>query len=1031
MTAPLPLQTPPTLVALEDYPLLRASVAASVARQAARIAERTALFGGRRSTLTELQHVAAQGEGGLIVLEGPPGSGVTTLLAHLAATLPAAFWFGDDDAGQGAAALAAQVIALRRLSIPLVAPAVERNPLALEQLLDEVAAQPAGPPLLLLLDLPAGAGQPRDPLPPPLPLHLPPGILAIYGCTPGAALPWTPRHRLTLPLSGEAVARDTAAVLSRLGHPPEWLAPLAAAAQGNMLYLRLACRMLQHTLLDLYGLPPGLEALHAAWWSSLAPADQRLALLLAAAGEPLPLDLCAELLGGDPLPCLGRWDDLGLIAYEADPTPAPTDESDSTWRAAPSRRFALYHAATREYLARSQSTALAQLHADLAEYAVTRGLDHPTADYATRQFSRHAALAPAPTRDVTLPLVVQRRWVVAQERRTGAHACAARDLAWELEVAATDSGPLETHDPLVRLVRGAVLTGTLAARARILDLDAALAAVTAVLAQRGREAGLKRVLDLVEQLPDGRDKALALRRIGEVCHEARMRTSAMRLLSRALDLEELTLPRAWREQREQLHAALAQAALDQGAIDAALRISARIGHAERRGMAETQVVRRLLEQSGRPAAPVMARARQIACAITHESMGAWARAEVAAALARSGDLPAAEELLAAVAVETARAWAQIEIACILAAHDEDAARRWIDQLNNPNQRDRGLARLAHTLARLDKDGDALAAAEQIGDVEVRVSALLDLRLTLEGLVAMLALERATAEIGALNGPARAPLLAALAAAHAALDRRERAMGIATQLNEGEERDRALSRVAVAFAQQGNHAEGQATARALADDDERDWAIDELTRLLGGAGRWSEAETLAQEISAADQRDRTLAELAIARARADDPLAARDLALTIAAPVERTRALVLIAPVLVAAGQVAAALAVGEGEPGSRTAAAFAGVDARSRYRAAVAAALADQGDLAQARALAGDRLRPLDQARVHLAVARAVAPRDPRQAFAALGAALHVSTVGRDEAFRVLEQATPVLARLGGAPLLAVVAEAIDEIDSW
>lgn len=318
-------------------------------------------------------------------------------------------------------------------------------------------------------------------------------------------------------------------------------------------------------------------------------------------------------------------------------------------------------------------------------------------------------------------------------------------------------------------------------------------------------------------------------------------------------------------------------------------------------------------------------------------------------------------------------------------------------------------------------------------MEVRIAALLNLRLQLEGLVAMLALEQVTAAIDALRGDARVPLLADLAAAHASLGRRERAMFIAMQLNEGEERDRAFSRIAVAFARQGDFAQAREIVRTLGDDDEYDWALDELKRLLEEASRWNEAEALAREIRADDQRARTLADLAIARARRDDPLAALGIVTHITLPAEQSRALVLIAPQLVSAGQITTAIALASDknrEAAHLTLAVPVPTDT-SRYLAAVAVALADSGNTDHACRLAGQIVRPLDRGRAWLAIARAFAPVDSTRAAAALGAALESAMLGRDEAFRLLEPAAPVLAQLGGADLLTATAAAVDEIDSW
>ncbi|NTW01896.1 MAG: hypothetical protein HGA19_11505, partial [Oscillochloris sp.] len=607
-----------------------------------------------------------------------------------------------------------------------------------------------------------------------------------------------------------------------------------------------------------------------------------------------------------------------------------------------------------------------------------------------------------------LTQVTSREWVRAHERQASL-AAAYSDAAWEMR-AASDGPPL-------RAVRAAALTGILATRARTLNGDSAVEALVAGFEHSGRESALKRVTDLVERLPDGMDKAQLLRRIGETCYGARMRSSAMRLLSRALDLEANPTSRSWREQREQLFVALAAAATNLDEISVALAISERIEHLERRAAVETQVTRHLI------AVGELDRAWRVAREILHESMGAWARAEVAVALTRAGDIRGAM-ILEEITLETVTAWAQIELACDLAAHNDLAARARIDALPSPSQRDRGLARLAHALAIAEKDGDALAAAEQISAVEVRVAALLDLRLTLDGLVAMLALEQATSDIGGLIGDDRAPLLAALAAAHAAIGRREGALQITTQLPEGEERDRALAKVAVAIAQSGDYMAAQTILSNLHDDDERDWAKDEIARILASGGHWNTCLALIATIDTEDQRARTAADLAIERAKAGDPLAAMNQATTIALPADRARAMTLVAPQLVAVGMAGDALS-------NERFQLLPTAEARGRYLAAIATALAEADQYDAAAAVIIRIVRPGDRARAGIALALALTHANQARAEATLGMALRTATIGREEALRALELAAPVLAALGGGELLAAAAASVDEVDHW
>jgi tetratricopeptide (TPR) repeat protein len=1011
---------PPALRALRAYPLLLSLVETSMLRQSARIMTREQHFWGQQTALAELEHVLQTLEGGLVALEGPPGSGVTALLSHLAATRQVAFWFSEDDARQGATALAAQLVALHQRSVPLIPPAIQNAPTTLERFLAEIASQsPANTPLIVVIDPPACPLQPHTPIPVLLPGTIPPNVLIVYGCTPESTLPFMPAARVVLPQQSETLQQEQAHLLHTLGCPAEWITPIIAAAQGNMLYVRLACGLLQAGIPGPQDMHPGLDTLYAAWWSSLDTQGQRLALLLAAAGEALPQQLCTAFAGTATPAMLAAWQQIGLVTI-----------ADHTVQFA--------HWSVRDYLARSQGAALEQAHSDIAALALT-ALDMPnpistqpapalsaarTPDataYLLRQFSRHAALGTGEAQKAALPLVSQRDWVRMQERQAGHMADAAHDMAWELHVAAA-------LGPLVRLVRSTALASTLVSLSRTLSPDAAVEALHAAAQQSGREGGLRQVRAMVDQLPDVQAKALILRRLGEACYGLHMRTMAMRLLSQALDIEEQKQPAAWREQREQLHNVLVQAALDLGDSAGALKIGVRIQHAERRGMAETRVVRWLLAQND------LQQAQTIAEHIEHDSLREWAQAEVVVALARAGNIAAAEALLAELQSETASSWASIELACDEAAQNEDAARQRIDRLGNPNQRDRGLARLARALALADKDGDALDAAAQIGDTAVRVSALLDLRLTLEGLVAMLALDQATSIIGKLPNEVRVPLVSMLAAAYASLGHPDEALKVAGQLASGEEHDRALSRVAVALAQHGSYEQALSIARGLADDDERDWALDELARVFAAAGYWQEAQQLADEISAEHQQARTLADLAIARARAGEPMIALQMANHITSmQSEFARAATLIAPLLVQIDRADIALALVQDQQYL----AHLCVPAHtllppqvSRYLGTVVAALAEHGSLAQARDLIQHIQRPLDRARARIALAQAAADAHHDVAVAELGLALRAALLGRDEALRLLEQAVPLLAALGGAALMQEAAAAIDEVDN-
>jgi hypothetical protein len=1010
--------TPLAFAALEPFPALRASVEAGLSRQAARAAACLAAFQPRPRLVAALEAALAEPRGGLVLLEGPPGSGVTSLLAALAARRPRPLWLAADAPG-AIGALHAQVIALHRPAVPLLDPAATTDPAALERLLAEAAAaRPGEAPIVLLVDDPEGAAQPLRPGPTPWPAELPPGVALLLGTTPGAPAPYLPAARLRIPAEDPDLDAAQAAALAALGCEPAMAAAIAGASEGSFLYLRLALARLRAGLAEAKDLPVGLDALLRAWWSGLDAGERRLAALLAAAGEPLPLPLAAELAGADPAAALARWERLDLVELGVQVASAPDDGEPG----APLLLAAFAHGSPAALIAAEAPAELAAAHHDLA----ARGLDHferegaargrqgaaeddPVAGYLRRQAIRHTTLASDELRATALPRVLGREWLLAHERRTTLDT-AREDARWELRAAA--------EGPELRMARAVALAGVLATRARALAPEAAVEALEAGLARGGREGALKRVLEHVERLPDGHAKALLLRRLGEICYNSRMRSSAMRLLSRALDLEAAPTSRAWRDTRESLLAALAAAALDLGSVDTAVAIAERTEHLERRAQIETQVVRELLAVGERD------RAQRLARAILHESMGAWARAEVGVDLVRAGD-PRGAMMLEELTLETVAAWAQIELACDDAARDEEAARRRIDALPTQGQRDRGLARLARALAAADNDGAALAAAEAIDAVDVRVAALIDLRLSLEGLVAMLALERATSDIGGVTGDDRVPLVAALAAALAAIGRREKALEVAHGLPAGEERDRALARVAVGLGQRGDHEAARDLLAEIGDEDERAWAYEELAKLLAAEGRWDEATALAGRIAADEQRAGALADLALARARSGEVAPALALALGLEAPGERARALTLIAPALVAAGAAGAALAVAD-HPG-----ALASAEARGRYLAVTAAAMAESGKLEAATAVVERIGRPADRVRASAALARALAARNPELARAALGAALRAAAVGREEAFRALELAAPALGALGGARLLGGVAAAVDEVDRW
>jgi hypothetical protein len=988
-----PISTPPALAALAAYPQLQGPCAPALAAQAHRIAERTGQIIARPNLARALDEQIRAG--GLIALSGPAGSGVTTLLCWLAATRPYAFWLPEDDAGGGLEALCAQLLALHQLPVALTPPAAGRDATTLERLLAEAgAARPPDDPLVVLIG--RMPDEQAAPMAPPLPASIPPGVTIVLASAPKAEL-HLPAARVRVPMTGAALTRRLERAASQLACAPDLATALAAQAQGSFLYIRLAAGMAQAGAFGAGAPPRGLVDLHQRWWAQLDQAGRRIAALIAAAGEPIEPALLAELAGRDEADTrhwIERWQAfLELIDGQA----------------------RIYHTLTRAFVRAQSGDHLAAAHARYVGLARRRAggpldrLRPETDGYLVRQLARHAALG-APEGQAAAAGLATRAWAIARERASGSMRAAARDLIWTLRA------PAVQRDPLA-LARHAALAGTLTLLGRSLPHDAPAEAFEAAV-QRGspRETTLKRVRAMLSQLPDGRDKALALRRLGEVCYALRMRASAMRMLSEALDLEAPGPPRAWRDEREETLVAFARAAIAIDMPQTALGITARIGHAERRGMVETEVVRWMLARDQRT------RAEEVAYAIGHTAMHEWAMAEVAVGHARAGDTTRGETVLSTLKTETAVAWARGELACDAARHGDRHAISQLAPIANTSLCDRALALLAQALVASGQPEAALDAARTIEDRAIRSRALIDLAIAHAPNAAGL-LQETAAELNDLASDERAPLVAELAAAQATVGRLETALQTAALLPEEEERDRAQSRVAVALARRGSEADARIVADAIGDDDERDWAFDELARMAASRGDWDAALALTRQIIIAEQRARTDADLTIAWARAGAARAAHDHILEIEAAGERIRAYIALADPLVAQGGAADARA---------RLATIDDPDQRGRYQAAVAAALAAHGDPGAAQALARTIARPLDRARALAAIARAEAVAGGDQALHTLAGALRITAaLGRGETLKCLEWAADTLAQLGGAELLLACASAIDEIDSW
>ncbi|MCS6938800.1 MAG: hypothetical protein RMJ55_15725 [Roseiflexaceae bacterium] len=987
---------PPAVAAVAEYPHLYHQTGRALEVQTQRIAERCALFVPRPAAAAALEQAVRDCEGGIIALDCTHGGGATALICWLAATRRWAFWLPEDDAGSGLAALCAQILALADLPVPLIPPIASRDALTLERLLAEaVEKRQRDEPLVIVI------GRMPDntdvPVPPPLPVSLPPGVVVVMVTTPETQLPAIGAY-FAARVSLRADEAWLAEIAAHLSGNRRLATVLASRSQGSPLYVRLAIGLMAGRMLDVKRLPYGLNELHRRWWEGLDAQGRALACTLAASRDPLPIPLAAEL---------------------AECAEATVARLVQRWGALIERSEAgirLHHRTTRTFIAAMSGDELTSTHARFVELTLARSHNAPERSgwqdesILSREFARHSALGGIATQ-AAINSIVRRAWMRAQERRTGNLSGAAVDGLWSLRAAAEGNSALE-------LVRATALTGGLTFLARSLPPHAP-AEVFAAAVDRGqpRDATMKRIRAMIDQLPDGRDKALALRNLGEVCYALRMRAPAMRMLSEALDLEAPGPTRQWRDQHEETLVALARAAIGIGAPDTALGITTRIVHTERRGMIETEVVRWLIAH-GR-----LSRAEEVAYAIAHPGNHDWAMAEVAIAHARAGDYERAGLVLDTLRAATAVAWVTAELACDAARRGNPRAADRVMLLPNPALRDRALAQVARTLIVQVAPETALEVARMIDDHETRARCLIDMALDHPPVAAQALDEAATAAI-AVEGEERASVIAALAAAEAASGQFEVGMRMAALLPEGEERDRAHSRIAIALARRGDYATAETVALTIADEDERSWALDELARILAADGRHREAFALAAQIGDDAARARLEADLAIAWARSGAAAAAHARAEQIVVPAERARAQAAIVQPLVESGARARAFtSIADVFP----------PDVRSRYLLAVAQALAAHGLPDDAEEVARLIPRPLERARALVAAAHAVVRRqEAGRAHRLLGQAfLTIAPLGRTETLQCIGWAADALALIGGAELLLTAAAALDEIDSW
>ncbi|NJN15818.1 MAG: hypothetical protein HC822_05785 [Oscillochloris sp.] len=574
----------PAHTALRALPELHAMVAEDLAYQTTLAAPYLAGWRERTALVAQLEAAIEAAPGGLICLAGPPGSGVTSTLLALAAAGSRPIWLEAQRAPLGVAAFCAQIVAVRPQLLPLIDPAVITDAAALERFL-AAAVKGAADRLVLLIDLESALLPPVGPLAPPLPQVIPPEVTLVIGCEPKAQLPFAPVARFLLPEADPEQRLLIEQLAATIDPAPLARDALVDAAEGVPLYPLLAGALMRAGCL--HDLPVGVDGLIDRWWDSLAESEQQLALLLAVAGASLPLELLQQMSKIDVSAITAFWEACGLINLTVQR--AAGDGELSLIMAAYS------HGAIAKRLMVHSPQGVTAAHRQMAaaQAYATRAGSKPAELYLLRNYGRHLAGDNVVGQEHEHPgtELISRERLRIRERQDGVVA-AYHDSAYALVYAGKYGSALQ-------LAIAAAQTGTLATLARSLSADAAVAALLAGMERGGRENALRQVLDLVERLPDGSDKAQILRRLGETCYAHRMRSSAMRLLSRAIDLEAQPISRAWRDQREQLLAALALAALGCDDSDSALAIAEQIEHLERRAQVETQVARRLLAQGDR------------------------------------------------------------------------------------------------------------------------------------------------------------------------------------------------------------------------------------------------------------------------------------------------------------------------------------------------------------------------------------------------------------------------------------------------
>jgi HAMP domain-containing protein len=433
---------------------------------------------------------------GMIAVEGSSGFTVDSLLVAVSVRHPYPLWLGGCDGGQGGSALCAQLIALEQPALRLIDPAADDDPVVLEQMLTALAARRSEEPLVLLVAAPA-ARHDRYPRPLPLPPELPPGVVLVYGCEIGAALPYTPVARMPVPrMEPQAFEHQLRANKC----PPAWIAPLRQWV-GDRAELELALSLLRTGMVVPSDRAQDLHTLLSGCWSGMPPGLRRLLALLVAADQPLPVETARLVVGTAVDVVVQRWCRAGLVSlYDLE-----QDDPEGDPEAKPTQTIDLHHSLYHDWIRRHAAAEVAAAHAILVQLALpllatgsTVGGRHAVdVAYGTQRFilqtlARHAAHAPAATRRTALNALATRTWVRARLRRDGARA-AFSDACWLLRALGSDG-------PLLLVVRAALLAAGLANQSRTVSTSAAVAALQVDGRRSEREAILKHVLVVVDRV---------------------------------------------------------------------------------------------------------------------------------------------------------------------------------------------------------------------------------------------------------------------------------------------------------------------------------------------------------------------------------------------------------------------------------------------------------------------------------------------------------------------------------------------------